>query len=112
MLSAINSGGGHRVQVGQCHAQQGDQYTSGSDWGPHRLVCSLGMRTPTRVKLALAAMYAANVAISYLLMLAVMTYNVGYFIVIVLGLAAGHLAFFGEASATAAPDACCATPLP
>ncbi len=70
------------------------------------------MRTPTRVKLALTAMYAVNVAISYLLMLAIMTYNVGYFIAIVLGLAAGHLAFFSEASATAAPDSCCAAPLP
>ena len=67
---------------------------------------------PTRVKLLLTLMYAVNVTISYLLMLAIMTYNVGYFIAIVGGLAAGHFIFFSEASATAAPDTCCAAPLP
>ncbi|KAK9832396.1 hypothetical protein WJX74_008840 [Apatococcus lobatus] len=40
-----------------------------------------------------SALYAINIAFSYLLMLAVMTYNVGYFFVVVLGLATGHLLF-------------------
>ena len=40
-----------------------------------------------------SALYAINIGFSYLLMLAIMTYNVGYFIVIVLGLATGHFLF-------------------
>jgi len=55
----------------------------------------------------LTVLYGINVTISYLLMLAVMTYNVGYFVVIVVGLTAGHLLFFGPASPLAAPDVCC-----
>ena len=61
-----------------------------------------------RVKIALTLLYAVNVAISYLLMLAVMTYNVGYFFAIVVGLAAGYFAFFNSASPTATSDVCCA----
>ena len=62
----------------------------------------------SRVRLALTALYAVNVAISYLLMLAIMTYNVGYFIAIVLGLAVGYFIFFNSSSATASTDVCCA----
>eukprot|EP01025_Chloroclados_australasicus_P042527 TRINITY_DN4523_c0_g1_i1.p8 TRINITY_DN4523_c0_g1~~TRINITY_DN4523_c0_g1_i1.p8 ORF type:complete len:131 (+),score=5.54 TRINITY_DN4523_c0_g1_i1:251-643(+) len=36
-------------------------------------------------------LYTVNVAISYLLMLAIMTYNLGYFLVIVVGLGIGSL---------------------
>ncbi|CAL5221667.1 g3896 [Coccomyxa viridis] len=60
-----------------------------------------------RVKVALTLLYAVNVAISYLLMLAIMTYNVGYFFAIVVGLAAGYFAFFNSASPTATSDVCC-----
>ena len=60
------------------------------------------------MRLALTALYALNVAISYLLMLAIMTYNVGYFIVIVLGLAIGYFIFFNSSSPTASTDVCCA----
>lgn len=62
-------------------------------------------------RLFLTLLYGVNVGISYLLMLAVMTYNVGYFIVIVLGLALGHYIFFSEDSALAPADTCCPQPL-
>lgn len=68
--------------------------------------CSLRAASGSRI--VLTVLYGLNVAIAYLLMLAVMTYNVGYFVVIVLGLAAGHFLFFGPASPMASPDACCA----
>ncbi len=77
----------------------------------------LGMRSggAARVRassrLFLTLLYGVNVAISYLLMLAVMTYNVGYFIIIVLGLALGHYLCFSEASALAPADTCCPQPL-
>ena len=41
-------------------------------------------------------LYAVNLSFSYLLMLAVMTYNVGFFFVIVLGLALGNFLFGGS----------------
>ena len=68
-------------------------------------------RTAVSSRLLLTLLYGVNVAISYLLMLAVMTYNVGYFVVIVLGLSLGHYLFFSEASATAPADTCCPQPL-
>ena len=43
-------------------------------------------------------LYAINLACSYLLMLAVMTFNVGYFFVIVGGLALGNFLFGGSKS--------------
>ena len=45
-------------------------------------------------KLLLSLLYGINLALAYLLMLAVMTYNVGYLIVIVFGLTTGHFIFF------------------
>ncbi|CAL8468944.1 g8485 [Coccomyxa elongata] len=66
------------------------------------------LRAASGPRVVVTVLYALNVAISYLLMLAVMTYNVGYFVVIVLGLAAGHFIFFGPASPLASADACCA----
>ena len=62
----------------------------------------------SRVRLALTVLYAVNVAISYLLMLAIMTYNVGYFFAIVGGLSVGYFLFFSAASPTASADVCCA----
>ncbi len=62
----------------------------------------------SRIRLGLTVLYAVNVAISYLLMLAVMTYNVGYFFAIVGGLAVGYFLFFSPASPTASADVCCA----
>lgn len=76
---------------------------------PH-LLCSVcrSLRTPeTRVRLALTLLYAVNVAISYMLMLAIMTYNVGYFFAIVAGLAVGYFIFYNSASPSASSDVCC-----
>ncbi|KAK9813836.1 hypothetical protein WJX73_001095 [Symbiochloris irregularis] len=54
----------------------------------------IGLRLPEQsARLLLSLAYGGNVITSYFLMLAVMTYNVGYFIVIVLGLSVGHYAF-------------------
>lgn len=47
--------------------------------------------TPLAQKLTLAAFYVGNAATGYLLMLAVMTYNVGVFAAVLLGLGAGFL---------------------
>lgn len=65
-------------------------------------------RAASGLRSVLTVLYGLNVAISYLLMLAVMTYNVGYFVIIVVGLAVGHFLFFGPASPMASADACCA----
>ena len=73
--------------------------------------CSGAARTTTQARLFLTLLYALNVTISYLLMLAIMTYNAGYFIIIVLGLALGHFLSFSEASASAPADTCCPQPL-
>ena len=48
---------------------------------------------PTAAKAIHSLLYGMNLSCSYLLMLAVMTYNVGYFFVIVLGLALGNFLF-------------------
>jgi copper transporter 1 len=63
--------------------------------------------TSTQTRLALSVLFGVNVTVSYLLMLAIMTYNAGYFVVIVLGLSAGHFLFFTPDSPGAAPDVCC-----
>lgn len=70
---------------------------------------SYGRHLPTRI--GLTALYALNVTTSYLLMLAVMTFNVGYFITVVAGLALGHFIFFPASQARDSPgmlsEACC-----
>ena len=53
---------------------------------------------PIAAKALHSLLYALNLSFSYLLMLAVMTYNVGYFFVIVLGLALGNFIFGGRKS--------------
>lgn len=52
----------------------------------------------TAAKALHSLLYALNLSFSYLLMLAVMTYNAGYFFVIVLGLALGNFVFGGRKS--------------
>ena len=42
---------------------------------------------------AYSAMYAMNLGLAYLLMLAVMTYNVGLFFIVIFGLAVGNFVF-------------------
>lgn len=46
--------------------------------------------------LGLTGLYGLNLLMSYLLMLAAMTYNVGIFIAAILGLCAGHHVFYRE----------------
>ena len=62
----------------------------------------------------LSIAYGANAVTSYMLMLAIMTFNVGYFIVVVTGLSVGHYIFsffFGgglEAGGSMLSELCCA----
>lgn len=89
-----------------------DEIWTGFLYGQLRLVmhCLLcRMYNPPAVRIALSLLYALNLTTSYLLMLAVMTYNVGYFLAIICGLALGHLIFFPAALAKAptAPSNCC-----
>lgn len=58
-----------------------------------------GGKTPMSITAARAThslLYAVNLSFSYLLMLAVMTFNVGFFFVTVLGLALGNFLFGGS----------------
>ena len=60
------------------------------------------------MRVVLGLLYAFNLTTSYLLMLAVMSYNVGYFIAIVTGLALGHFIFFPAArKASTIPSSHC-----
>ena len=53
---------------------------------------------PTVARAVHSLLYAVNLACSYLLMLAVMTFNIGYFFVVVAGLAIGNFLFGGSKS--------------
>lgn len=55
------------------------------------------VRAGDREKVELAALYALNLATGYLLMLACMTYNVGAFAAVLLGMGSGFLLFFDRA---------------
>lgn len=54
--------------------------------------------SPTSARAIHSLLYAVNLSCSYLLMLAIMTFNIGYFGVIVLGLALGNFLFGGSQS--------------
>lgn len=45
-------------------------------------------------KLLLTGLYVLNIASSYLLMLAVMTFNVGYFCAVILGMGLGYFCLY------------------
>ena len=74
------------------------------------LTC-LCRKSNQRLRTALTATYAVNVVLAYLLMLAVMTYNVGCTVAVVAGIAVGYYAFMSaqmDGSAARAPaDLCC-----
>ena len=66
-------------------------------------------------RLLLSLAYGANVTTSYMLMLAVMTFNVGYFITIVAGLTVGHFLLFstpaeGGTGVSMLSELCCPQP--
>ncbi|KAG1673870.1 hypothetical protein FOA52_012895 [Chlamydomonas sp. UWO 241] len=64
---------------------------------------------PAMSKAALGALYVANTLTAYLLMLAVMTYNVGYCLSVILGLGTGYVLFLDAgslASAAKSADSC------
>lgn len=48
----------------------------------------------SRLRLVVCALYALDVALSYMLMLAVMTFNTWYMITLVIALAVGHYVFY------------------
>jgi hypothetical protein len=58
-------------------------------------------------------MYTANIATSYLLMLAVMTFNGGYFVTVVLSMGLGHFLFARKAGQLGLlrQDPCCDVPI-
>lgn len=68
--------------------------------------CRLGLRV------LLSLLYTVNVGTSYFLMLAIMTFNVGYFVVIVAGLGIGYFAFMDLGpTGSVLSEACCPQPL-
>lgn len=60
-------------------------------------------RTGEHKRFIISALYGVNVFMSYLLMLAVMTMNVGFFFIIVGGLAMGHYIFFRKPGKSDSP---------
>ena len=58
-------------------------------------------------------LYTANIATSYLLMLAVMTFNAGYFVTVVLSMGLGHFLFARRAGQLGVlrQDPCCDVPI-
>ena len=56
----------------------------------------LARREPQLRLMGLTGLYGLNLLLSYLLMLAAMTYNVGIFLAAILGLCAGHHAFYRD----------------
>lgn len=62
-------------------------------------------------KAVTSALYALNLASGYLLMLAVMTYNIGCFLAVVIGMGIGHFLFNQRLDNAQAPrfDSCCET---
>lgn len=68
-------------------------------------------RSQLRLRAINSLLYTANITTGYLLMLAVMSFNVGFFAAVVLGMGIGHFLFFSKPwhLEMARVDACCET---
>lgn len=71
----------------------------------------INARRSAMARLGASALYASNLTTGYLLMLAVMSYNAGIFIAVVLGMGIGHFIFCSKPwhQQTARMDTCCET---
>jgi copper transporter 1 len=82
----------YRVSFSKAHSQQQPE----GGYLPMAAERGRDQRQHHRARLINSGLYAANMATSFLLMLAVMTYNAGFFFAVVLGLGLGHFFCFKQ----------------
>lgn len=91
-----------RMRLRQRRAKEGAEYSGatappgGGGGATDSTAPLLRRRHPQLRLMVLTGLYGVNLLFSYLLMLAAMTYNVGIFCAAILGLCAGHHAFYRD----------------